>query len=129
MSTANILTEKEGIPVLYEECKRGFGIRVVHPQNPKASSKNLSSSLLYITPGGSLAPHHHENEEIYYILEGRGIGFFGGKEPVPVEKGMFFHLPAHAIHGLENNGVEIMKVLICTSPPLGPFPEWKATAH
>ncbi len=124
MVAANIVGEKEGIPVLYRSCKRGFGIRVVHPQNPKAPSKNLSTTLLYLAPGGRLEPHSHENEEVYVVLEGEGKGYFGREEPVPVKKGTFFHLPPYAEHGLENTGDEMMKVLIATSPPLPPFPEW-----
>ena len=122
---ANVVTEKDGIPVLYPECKRGFGVRIVHPQNPKASSKNLSATLLYLAPGGVLAPHHHENEEIYIILEGKGKGFFGLGKPITVEKGMYLHLPPNAEHGLENTGDQMMKILICTSPPIEPYPEWK----
>jgi len=122
---ANVVKEKDGIPVLYSECKRGFGIRIVHPQNPKAPSKNLSITLLYLAPGGVLAPHHHENEEVYVILEGEGKGHFGSKEPIKVEKGMFFHLPPNAEHGLENTGNEMMKVLIATSPALPPYLEWQ----
>ncbi len=44
-----------------------------------------------------LEPHDHENEEVYVIMEGSGKGFFGRKNPVTVEKGMFFHLPANAM--------------------------------
>jgi len=119
-----MVREEDGIPMLYPECKRGFGIRVVHPQNPKAPSMNLSVQLLYIAPGGKIDPHSHENEEVYVILEGRGKGFFGTAKPMDVEKGMFFHLPAHAEHGLENTGDAMLKVLITTSPPFPPSPEW-----
>jgi len=122
---ANVVREKDGIPILYSECKRGFGIRIVHPQNPKAPSKNLSITLLYLAPGGVLEPHHHENEEVYVILEGEGKGYFGLREPIKVEKGMFFHLPPNAEHGLENTGNEMMKALITTSPTFPPSPEWQ----
>ena len=125
MIAANIVTEKDGIPILYAECKRGFGVRVVHAQNPKTPAKNLSMQLLYIAPGGFIEPHHHENEEIYYILEGEGTGEFGLDEPVDVKPGMFFHLPANAEHGIENTGDKMIKVLIATSPTLGMFPEWE----
>jgi mannose-6-phosphate isomerase-like protein (cupin superfamily) len=121
---ANMVREQDGIPMLYPECRRGFGVRVVHPQNPKAPSKNLSVQLLYIAPGGKIDPHSHENEEVYIILEGRGKGFFGMAKPMDVESGMFFHLPANAEHGLENTGDTMMKVLITTSPPFPPSPEW-----
>lgn len=124
MVKANMVRENDGIGMLYPECKRGFGVRVVHPQNPKAPSKNLSVQVLYLSPGGILAPHSHENEEVYVILQGKGRGFFGASEPTEVESGMFFHLPANAEHGLENTGSEMMKVLITTSPPFPPSAEW-----
>ena len=121
---ANIVREQDGIPMLYKEFKRGFGIRIVHPQNPKAPSKNLSVTLLYLAPGGSIAAHHHPNEEVYVILEGTGNGYFGAGKPVPVKPGMFFHLPKDAEHGIDNTGDVFMKVLITTSPPFGIVPEW-----
>jgi quercetin dioxygenase-like cupin family protein len=123
MVAANIITEKDGVPVLYKDCKRGFGVRLVHPQNPKAPSKNLSVALVYLAPGGILKPHSHENEEVYIILEGKGTGSFGGKS-ITVEKGMFIHLPPNAEHSLENIGTQMLIVMTCTSPPLGPIAEW-----
>ena len=124
MVAGNVVTEKDGIPVLYKELKRGFGIRVVYPQNPKAPSKDLSVVVLYLTPGGVLEPHSHENEEVYTILQGEGLGHFGLGEPIEVGKGTIVHLPPHAEHGLENSGTEVMVALIATTPPLPPFPEW-----
>jgi len=124
MISANIVTENDGIPVLYPECVRGFGVRVVHPQNPKAPSRDLSTNIVYIAPGGVLAPHHHENEEVYIILEGEGTGEFGLGEPVAVRKGMFLHLPPNAEHGIENTGSEMMKIITVNSPPVGGIPEW-----
>jgi quercetin dioxygenase-like cupin family protein len=121
---ANIVTEKDGIPVIFDEIRKGFVIRVVHAQNPKAPSKNLSVTLLYLAPGGSIAPHQHENEEVYVVLQGQGRGSFGTGVAVPVEPGMFFHLPANAEHGIENTGNDFMKVLIATAPPFGIVPEW-----
>jgi len=129
MVAGNVVTEKDGVPVLYEGCKRGFGVRVVHPQNPKAPSKNLSVTLLYLAPGGVLDPHDHENEEVYYFLEGEGEGSFGLGESIAIEKGMFVHLPPHAEHGLKNTGKEMMLVMIATSPVLPAFPEWVSQSH
>ena len=121
---ANIVTEKDGIPVLFDGIKRGFVLRVVHEQNPKAPSKNLSVTLLYLAPGGSIAPHHHPNEEVYIVMEGTGKGYFGAGKPVEMKPGMFFHLPKDAEHGIDNTGDVFMKVLITTAPPFGLVPEW-----
>ncbi len=128
MVKANIVREEDGIPMLYKEFKRGFGIRIVHPQNPKAPSKNLSVQLLYIAPGGKVDPHSHENEEVYILLEGTGRGQFGLGKPIDIEPGMFFHLPANAEHGLENTGKTMMKVMVTTSPPFPVWPEWEIVA-
>jgi quercetin dioxygenase-like cupin family protein len=122
---ANIVTEKDGIPVLYGGAQRVFGVRVIHQQNPKARSKNFSCTIVYIAPGGMLDPHTHENEEAYIVLEGEGKGFFGQGKPIDIKPGMFMHLPPNAEHGVENTGDKIMKLLLCTSPQLPPMPIWK----
>ena len=128
MVAGNIVTEKDGIPVLYPGgCKRGFGVRIVHPQNPKAPSKNLSVTLVYITPGGVLEPHSHENEEVYVMLQGGGKGYFGLGKPIDVRKGMFVHLPPNAEHGIENTGDEVIVAMLATSPPSPLAPEWETT--
>ena len=126
MVSCNILTEKEGIPVLYSKCKRGFGVRMVHPQNPKAPSKNLGVSLFYLAPGGVLVPHKHDNEEVYIFLEGQGKGHFGLAQPVEIRKGMFVHIPSRGEHGIENTGDQMMMALVVNSPPVAPSPEWEA---
>jgi len=124
MVAGNVVTEKDGVPILFPECKRGFVVRVVHPQNQNAPSRNLSISLLYLAPGGVLEPHNQENEGVYAILEGQGKGHFGLDGPIAVERGIFMHLPPYAEHGLENTGTEMMLVMIATSPTLPSYPEW-----
>jgi quercetin dioxygenase-like cupin family protein len=122
---ANVVTEKDGIPVLYGGAQRCFGVRVVHQQNPKAPSKNFSCTIVYISPGGILEPHDHPNEEVYIVLEGEGKGFFGLGKAIDIKPGMFMHLPPNAEHGVENTGDKMLKLLLCTSPQIGPMPVWK----
>ena len=124
MASANIVTEKDGIPVLYPELVRGFGIRVVNPQNPKAPSKDLTANIVYISPGGVLEPHNHENEEVYIIIEGTGEAEIGEEKAVKINEGMFIHFPSNAIHGINNTGDTMMKIITVNSPPVGHIPEW-----
>ncbi|GIT16096.1 MAG: hypothetical protein CM1200mP37_6770 [Chloroflexota bacterium] len=63
--------------------------------------KRSHANIVYIAPGGVLKPHKHENEEVYIILEGSGIGYFGLKNPVEIKKDMFLHFPSNAIHGVK----------------------------
>ena len=110
-----ILTVQEGVGVAYPDC-HGVGVRVVHPVNPKATSKNMSLTMFYVPPQAILMPGSHETEETYVILEGSGQMTFANFQR-DVRKGDFVYLPPWCEHGIENTGTETLVVLIATSPP------------
>lgn len=110
-----IVNVQDGVPVAYPGC-HGVGVRVVHPCNPKAPSKNMGLVKFYVPPHAVLEPSSHETEETYVILEGRGLMTFANFQR-EVKKGDFIYLPSWCSHGIENTGSEILEVLICTSPP------------
>ncbi|MBI2824741.1 MAG: cupin domain-containing protein [Planctomycetia bacterium] len=112
----NVVGVKDGCPVKYPGCE-GIGVRVVHPSNPRAPAQNFGQTVFFVPPHVVLKPGCHENEECYYILRGRGLMTLAGK-PVPVEAGMFIHLPPWCEHGIENTSNESLEVLITTSPPI-----------
>ena len=59
----------------------------------------------------SAAPfHHHEYEEIIYVLDGKGI-LHVGEESIPFETGSSIYLPVRVPHCLENPGPLAMHVL------------------
>ena len=111
----NIVTVQDGLPVKYPGCE-GIGVRVIHPTNPKAPSKNFGITVFYVPPHVILEPGSHPTEECYFILRGSGTMTLAG-EKVAVKAGMFIHLPSWCEHGIENTGDENLEVLICTSPP------------
>ena len=110
-----IVTVQDGVPVAYPNC-HGVGVRVVHPVNPKAPSKNMGLVMFYVPPHVVLTPGSHETEETYVILEGRGTMTFA-RAKREVAKGDFVYLPPWCEHGIENTGTENLVVLIATSPP------------
>jgi mannose-6-phosphate isomerase-like protein (cupin superfamily) len=110
-----IVTVQEGVPVVYPDCQ-GVGVRVVHPVNPNAPSKNMGLVMFYVPPHALLSPGSHETEETYVILEGAGKMTFAHYER-DVKKGDFVYLPPWCVHGIENTGTETLVVLIATSPP------------
>lgn len=110
-----IVTVQEGVPVVYPNC-HGLGVRVVHPVNPNAPSKNLGLVVFYVPPHVVLQPGCHETEETYVILEGRGRMTFSNFQR-DVKKGDFVYLPSWCVHGVENTGTETLVILIATSPP------------
>ncbi len=111
----HVLTVRDGIPLRYANCD-GVGVRVVHPSNPKAPSRNMSLAMLYLPPHASLGVSSHETEECYTILRGQGTMTLAGKK-VEVRAGTFIHLPSWCEHGVENTGDETLEILICTAPP------------
>jgi mannose-6-phosphate isomerase-like protein (cupin superfamily) len=111
----NIVTVKDGVPVKYPGCE-GIGVRVVHPVNRKAQSKNLGLTVFFVPPHVVLEPGSHHTEECYCILRGNGTMTLAGKK-VKVQAGMFIHLPPWCEHGVENTGDETLEILICTAPP------------
>jgi len=111
----NVVTVQDGILKKYADCD-GIGVRVVHPTNPKAPSKNMSLVMFYVPPHAELKPNSHYVEECYTILRGQGTMTLAGKK-VKVQAGMFVHLPPWCEHGVKNTGSEMLEIMICTAPP------------
>jgi mannose-6-phosphate isomerase-like protein (cupin superfamily) len=111
------VTAREGKPVLYgEDMLPSCGIRVVHPSNDRAPSRNHGISIAYVPPQAHIHSHSHETEETYVILEGSGVFVFHDGER-EVAKGDFIHMPPWCEHGMRNAGNDVLVVLIATSPP------------
>jgi len=110
-----IVTVQEGVPGVYPGC-HGLGVRVVHPVNPQAPSKNLGLVMFYLPPHVVLSPGSHETEETYVVLEGRGRMTFANFQR-DIKKGDFVYLEPWCLHGIENTGTETLVVLIPTAPP------------
>jgi mannose-6-phosphate isomerase-like protein (cupin superfamily) len=67
---------------------------------------------LTVAPGGSSAlVSYPAEEQIYYILEGRGTLLYGGEE-VPVNKDDFMYLPINVRHGIANNTSAPIRVIV-----------------
>jgi mannose-6-phosphate isomerase-like protein (cupin superfamily) len=110
-----ILTVREGVPILFPGCD-GTAVRVVHPTNPNAQSRNHGVTMVYLPPHTSLPSGSHETEETYAILTGTGRMSFEAFER-DVGPGDFVYLPPWCVHGLENTGTEVLTLLVTTSPP------------
>jgi len=111
-----VLTVQDGLPVLYgPDTAPTCGIRVVHPTNPKASSRHHSVVMLYVPPHAKLGLHAHEAEETYAVISGTGI-LMTRDGNQPIGPGHFIFLPSWSEHGIENTGRDVLVVLLSTSP-------------
>jgi mannose-6-phosphate isomerase-like protein (cupin superfamily) len=78
-------------------------------------SKNICITLVEMEPGGFQNIHYHEPEQIYYILEGKGIMTIDDDESI-VQAGDCIFIPSQSKHGLRNNDNNILKYISASSP-------------
>jgi mannose-6-phosphate isomerase-like protein (cupin superfamily) len=78
-------------------------------------AEKLAITIVEMEPGGFQHTHFHEPEQIYYILEGRGIMSVDGEEH-SVQAGDCIFFPPFAKHGLRNTGGTVLRYLSAASP-------------
>jgi mannose-6-phosphate isomerase-like protein (cupin superfamily) len=88
---------------------------LVHPTN--ADTKHFDFRISSYQPKGYAEVHVHEAaENLYYILQGKGIVELDGARHL-VEPHMVVHIPPGVRHGIFNTGLEDLVFLVVASPP------------
>jgi mannose-6-phosphate isomerase-like protein (cupin superfamily) len=78
--------------------------------------RNQTLAEARLPPGAATTPHHHlRTEEIYYVLEGRGL-MRVGEEVRPLAVGDAVAVPPGARHQIGNTGEGVLKFLCCCAP-------------
>lgn len=78
--------------------------------------RNQTLAEARLPPGHTTAGHHHvATEEIYYLLEGRGLMRIGD-ETRPVAAGDAVAIPPGAFHQIANSGDTVLRFLCCCAP-------------
>lgn len=78
--------------------------------------RNQTLAEAQLPPGASTIPHHHvKTEEIYYILEGRGMMRVGA-ETSQVGPGDAIAIPPGTEHQITNVGPSQLRLLCCCAP-------------
>ena len=96
--------------------KDGSVIReLMHPD--RDGNKNQSLAEATIPAGEKTALHKHEcSEEIYHILQGKGVMVLG-ENKITVEIGDTICIPPGMRHNILNSGDVDLKILCACSPP------------
>jgi mannose-6-phosphate isomerase-like protein (cupin superfamily) len=97
------------------ETRHGSEIRPLVDRTTSAiTGCSLAEEIL--PPGHAVTPHHHRQiEEIYYIIEGRGV-MTVGDEQQDVAAGDAVYVPRGQRHTLCNTGAEPIKLLLVCGP-------------
>lgn len=115
-------TKKETAPPQYtiENCVNHFDINKATKTKvgyqywfaDKNFTEENTLKMSIVEPGKSThAPHHHPEEEFFYILEGTAEFFLNGKT-VTAGPNTSFYCPPNAEHGISNAGKTDLKYLV-----------------
>lgn len=78
--------------------------------------RNQTLAEARLLPGASTTFHYHvATEEIYYVLEGRGL-MQVGDERREIGPGDAVAIPPGALHQITNTGATVLKFLCCCAP-------------
>jgi mannose-6-phosphate isomerase-like protein (cupin superfamily) len=90
----------------------------IRPLIDRTNSDITQCSLAeeWLPPGTAVTPHHHDQlEEIYYVLEGRGVMTVGTEER-EVSAGDAIFVPRNHRHSLANTGDGPIRLLVACGP-------------
>jgi mannose-6-phosphate isomerase-like protein (cupin superfamily) len=77
---------------------------------------NQSLAEARLPVGGVTTPHYHpKTEEIYYVLEGRGL-MQVGDDAEAVGPGDAIAIPPKVVHRITNTGECVLRFLCCCAP-------------
>ena len=86
-------------------------------------SPKMVAELICYEPGQGTPVHHHPSQdEIFYVIEGRGTMLVGGQE-VSVHPRSLIHVPAQTSHGITAAADSRLVILFVKSPGSVPAEE------
>ncbi|HEY7365727.1 MAG TPA: cupin domain-containing protein [Methylomirabilota bacterium] len=73
-------------------------------------AEHFTLSVMFVPPGQGNAPHTHEVEEVFFVLDGKVRVFLqddtGARAEAVLGRWDCVSCPAHVVHGFENVGLE-----------------------
>jgi quercetin dioxygenase-like cupin family protein len=107
MGSQSVVIEEQGVEIESGD-DRGVTWRTLTSAD-RTPTRQLTSGVCEIAPGGELALHRHPPLELYYFLEGTGVVTLGSVEHA-VQKGSTIYIPGGTAHRIQNNGTEPLRL-------------------
>jgi quercetin dioxygenase-like cupin family protein len=107
MSMEAFVVEEANVPVERED-DSGVSWRTLTSAD-RTPTRQLTSGVCEIAPGGALALHRHPTLELYYFLEGTGIVRLDDAEHA-ARPGVTVSIPADLPHGIRNTGKSVLRL-------------------
>jgi mannose-6-phosphate isomerase-like protein (cupin superfamily) len=101
----------------YEAEDRAVAREIASPRNSKL--EQMSIAEIKIPAGVSVVPHHHEMEEVYYIVAGEGTMMVEDETRI-VRAGESVVLAPHQWHNITNHTDEELRMIVVCAPSWAP---------
>ncbi len=107
MESRPVVIEENSVEIETGE-DRGVAWRTLTSAD-RMPTRELTSGVCEIVPGGELALHCHPPLELYYFLEGTGVVTLGRTDHA-VRAGSTIYIPGGTPHRIQNNGTTLLKL-------------------
>ena len=91
------------------------GQKLIDPKTLGEGVYPGSLELVTLNPGVSVPLDAHEDQEVFYVLEGGGLARVGEQE-IPLEAGVALCAPSGVLHQMVNNGKTPLKYILAHAP-------------
>lgn len=106
MDEQAFMVDETSVPV-EREAQAGLSWRTLTSAD-RTPTRELTSGVCEIEPGGVLGFHRHPTLELYYFLQGTGLLWLGNAEHA-IRPGLTVSIPADLPHGIRNTGSSVLK--------------------
>lgn len=99
----------------YEETREYGGIVKIYIS--RKTDSELKAGIIELQPGESLVKDIHDNDEIYYVIEGTIKVESPEGALVNAERGEIVLIPAREVHFASNPGNKVTRIFCCLIDP------------
>ena len=92
-------------------------------RKPLLQSQGITCDFVCFEPGQAAGLHKHPvQDEIFYVVEGKGMITFEDREDIPVKVGSVVLLPSGVVHGVETTGTDRLVLMLTKGPGVNDRP-------
>ena len=103
--------EHHEIPELAEFSKEGL------VRKSLIQSNGIVCDFVCFEPGQAAGSHKHPvQDEIFYVVEGKGIITFEDRDDIHVKPGSVVFTPSGAVHGVQTTGTDRLILMLIKGP-------------
>ena len=86
-------------------------------RKPLIQSKGIVCDFVCFEPGQAAGLHKHPvQDEIFYVVEGKGVITFEDRDDIPVKPGSVVFIPSGVVHGVDTTDSDRLILMLTKGP-------------